>query len=544
MDRPKITPEPFLKQTDYRGFCFKPFHESGAFIHTVEGQEVRRLSVRGAGATMLAQGGGLAIQIVSTLVLARLLTPADFGLVTMVTTFSLLLMNAGGNGFTEAILQRKEIDHFLASNLFWINVGAGLVLTIAFAAAGSLMARFYGNPRVAPIAVGLSLTVLITSTSVLHLALLMRAMRFSLIYANQLLARLVSAAVSILCAWAGWGYWALVAGAVAQPLSECIGVWNLCRWAPGRPRRVAGTGSAVRFALTVYGRFSFNYFARNADNLLIGWRFNAQSLGFYKKAYDLFAMSAVLQSFNPVAVAALSRLRHDSQQYRRHLLSALSVWAFLGMGVGGALTLVGRDLIRVLLGPGWEPAGQIFTYFGPGFGIMFIYGFHSWIHLSIGRPGRWFKWGIIEFLVTGLLFVLALPWGAVGVAMSWSLSLLILTMPALWYAGRPIHFGIAPMIAVVWKFVVAALVAGCVTAMIVGGLASFAAPLSLIGAIMRIVKISLLFGVSYISLVIILHRSYKPLYQVAGLLREMMARGRSSKASEAIPDAVTAASEK
>ena len=544
MDSARPTSEPTRKQTDEASIFFKPFDEGGAFALKAEGQKVRQQAVRGAGATMLAQVSGLIIQIISTLVLARLLTPADFGLLTMVTTFSLLLMNVGGNGFTEAILQRKEVDHFLASNLFWINLGTGLILAIVFAAAGSSIAKFYGNPRVTPIAVCLSLTILITSASVLHLALLMRAMRFHVVYANQIFARLVSVAISILLAWAGWGYWALVAGAVIQPLSECIGAWSLCRWFPGRLRRVAETGSMVRFALHVYGRFSFNYFARNVDNLLIGWRFNAQSLGFYKKAYDMFAMSAVLQSFTPVAVAALSRLNQDSQQYKRHVLSALSVWAFLGMGVGGVLTLVGKDLIRVLLGPGWGPAGQIFTFFGPGFGIMFIYGIHSWIHLSIGRPGRWFKWAIIEFLVTGLLFVLALPWGPAGVAMSWSLSLLILTMPALWYAGRPIHFGIAPMIAGVWKFVVAALVAGCVTAMIVGGLASFAAPLSLIGAIMRIVKISLLFGVSYISLVIILHRSYKPLYQVAGLLREMMPLGSSSTASAAVPEVIHVAGEK
>src|SRR6266850_4149702 len=142
--------EPLEKQRDEAGILFRPFDASGAFILNAEAQEVRRLAMRGAGATTLAQVVGLAVQIVSTLILARLLTPADFGLVTMVTTFSLLVMNIGGNGYTEAVLQRKDFDHFLASNLFWINVGTGLVLTIAFASAGSLLAWFYGNPRVAP----------------------------------------------------------------------------------------------------------------------------------------------------------------------------------------------------------------------------------------------------------------------------------------------------------------------------------------------------------------------------------------------------------
>lgn len=493
--------------------------------------------MRSAGVTLFSQGVGLAVQMIATVTLARLLTPADFGVVTMVTTFSLLLVNFGVNGFTEAVLQRAKIDHFLASNLFWINVGAGILLTLGFAATGSLLARFYGDARVGRIAVGISLTILITSTSVLHLALLMRAMKFTPLSANDFLSRVGSVVVSIFFAWAGWGYWALVAGAVAQPLSQAVGAWTMCRWVPSLPRRVADTGSMVRFAAHVYGRFTLNYFSRNMDNLLVGWRFNAQSLGFYKKAYDLFALSAITQNLTTVAVSAMSRLNGDSQQYKRYLLRALSVAAFLGMGVGGTLTLVGKDLIGLLLGPGWEPAGQVFTFFGPGFGIMFLYGIHGWIHLSTGRPGHWFRWAWVEFIVTGLLFVLALPWGPAGVATSWSLSLCILTMPALWYAGRPIQLRIGPMIAAVWRYFVASLFAGCSTAAIIGRLPFFVAASNSIGAIARIAKISVLFAVLYLGAVIILHRGRAPLTQVIGLLRDMGPRNKYSIPSQAVVEA-------
>jgi len=514
--------------------CLKPFDENGTFRADSDESGVRQLAVRGAGATMAAQASGLAIQVIATVVLARLLTPADFGLVTMVTTFSLLLMNFGLNGFTEAILQRDRIDRSLASNLFWINVGAGLLLTIGFAAAGSLLARFYGNPPVAQIAVGISLTILITSTSVLHLALLMRAMRFSLVSANNVVAHFASVTVSVLLAWAGWGYWALVAGAVAQPVSQSVGAWTLCRWVPGRPRRVAGTGSTVLFAIHVYGRFGLSYLSRNTDNLLVGWRFSAQSLGFYKKAYDLFALSAVVQSLTNVAVSALSRLRGDPLRYRQHLLSALSVAAFLGMGLGGDLTLVGRDVIGLLLGPRWAAAGWIFTFFGPGIGAWFLYGTHSWIHLSVGRADRWFRWGLVEVAVTGLLFILGLRWGPAGIATASSLALWLLTIPALWYAGRPIDLGIVPMIAAVWKYVLASLLAGCATALIVRGLSSFAAESDSIEAVARIATISFLFWAIYVSAVTVLHRSCTPIYRVTALLREVMPRGRFSKPSPTI----------
>jgi O-antigen/teichoic acid export membrane protein len=191
------------------------------------------------------------------------------------------------------------------------------------------------------------------------------------------------------------------------------------------------------------------------------------------------------------------------------------------MGVGGALTLVGKDVIRVLSGPGWEPAGWIFTFFGPGFGVMFVYGIHGWVHLSIGRADRWFRWGIIELIVTGLMFVLALQWGPVGIATSWSVSLWVLTIPALWYAGRPIDFKAASIVGAIWRYVAASVLAVCATVVITARDPSFAVNVDAIGAIVRIAEISLVFGALYVGAVILLYRGFAPVRQVAGLVREM-----------------------
>ena len=507
-----------------------PFDANGAFLPAQHDGAVRRLAVQGAGVTVFSGVLGLGIQIAATMVLARLLTPEDFGLVTMVTTFSLLLVSFGLNGFTEAVIQRKEIDHGLASNLFWINLGGGLLLTIAFAVGGTLMARFYHNPHVTRLAIGMSPTILISSVSVMHLGLLKRAMRYSVISANEIVARIASIAVSIVLAWAGWGYWALVAGAIAQGLATSVGAWSLCQWVPGLPQRATGTADMVRFALNVYGRFSINYSARNADNLLVGWRFSAQSLGFYKKAYDLFALSAsqLVAPLTVVAVSALSRLSQDSAEYKRYFLSTLGVMAFIGMGLGANLTLIGTDAIRLLLGPGWEPAGRIFTFFGPGIGIMLVYGTHGWIHLSIGTADRWFRWGVIECLVTGLLFILGLHWGPVGIAAAWTVSFWILTIPAFWYAGRPIQLGVARVVAAVWRFLLASLLAGCTAGVIARGPALFVAAGS-VGAAVRIMTVSLLFAVLYLGAVVLLHQGWAPILQVAGLLRDMVPWGNHSR---------------
>src|ERR1700730_14966224 len=157
----------------------KPFDHDGIFLPTEMGGELRRRAVQGAGITVFSQGVVFAIQIVATIVLARLLAPSDFGVVTMVTTFSLLLMSFGLNGYTEAVIQREHLNHRLASNLFWINVGVGILFALVFSAAGSVLAKFYDDPRVAHVAVGISLTIFFTNFSVIHLALLKRALLFS-----------------------------------------------------------------------------------------------------------------------------------------------------------------------------------------------------------------------------------------------------------------------------------------------------------------------------------------------------------------------------
>jgi PST family polysaccharide transporter len=355
-------------------------------------------------------------------------------------------------------------------------------------------------------------------------------MRFNAVSVNDVVALVVYTAVAILLALRGWGYWALVAAYVAQALSTTIGAWWLCRWIPSLPRRGVGTQAALVFAAKVYGRFSANYFARNFDNLLVGWQFNAAALGFYKKAYDLFTLSAsqLTAPLHNVALAALSRLNEDPLRFRRYLANSLGILAFIGMAVGADLTLVGKDLVRLVLGPKWSESGRIFELFGPGIGVMLLYSTVGWIHLSIGKPGRWLRWTLIESTATALLFVLALPWGPAGIAVAWSVSFWILLIPAFWYAGRPIGFGVSSLLAAVWRYVTASLLAGLGAATIARGTGVSASPAGTWGALPAIVIISVLFLTLYVGTVIVLHRGVAPLQQLASLLREL-APARSAK---------------
>ena len=519
----------------------KPFDASGAFKPVEDGGVLglRVVAVRSAGITTLSQGLKVVLQVVATIVLARLLTPSEFGVMTMVTTFSLLFVNFGLNGFTEAVIQRESLDHELASSLFWVNTGICTCLTVVFAAGGPLMAWFYHDPRVTHVAQFTALTIFFTGSSVIHIALLRRAMRFSAVAINEIVAQVGSLIVTIVLAYFGWGYWALVGGVVAVPFVTAVGAWIQCQWIPGLPRLAPGTGPMVRFALNIYGYFTVNYFSRNLDNLLVGSFFGSQALGFYKKAFDLAIFPIVQASapLNAVAVPTLSRLTGDTERYSRYILRSLSILALLGMGTGACLTLVGRDVIRVLLGSRWDEAGRIFMFFAPGIGAMFIYRAAGWLHLSMGSANRFFRWGLIEFAVLATLFVLALPWGPVGIGAVWGASCWILTIPALLYAPRPSELTIARMLGAVWQYIVASVLAAVLTAALLSRFA-WQAPSNAAGDLLRILITSSLFGVLYIAAIALFHGGWKPLLEIVVLARDLMPKRGAGRATPAVASSV------
>jgi O-antigen/teichoic acid export membrane protein len=504
----------------------EPFDHTGQFQGLDENAEISRLAVRNAGITVFAQGCVFAIQVLGAMVLARMLIPADFGLVTMVTTFSLLLSSFGLAGFTDAILQTPRINHSLASNLFWINLAGAATLAVAFGAASSLLARFYGDPQIVNVAIGFTPAIFFSIVPVVHLGLLKRAMRFGAASWNDIAGRISYVITAIGCAYLGFGYWALVAGAIAQPIVICAGAWILCPWRPGFPRRVEGTGTMVRFAMNVYGRYSLNYGTGNTDNLLVGWRFGASALGFYKKAFDLFVLPScqLLVPILAVVVTALSRKNHDRDEFKRYFLKALCIVAFVGMAVGGDLTLIGQDLVRLLLGPAWKESGRIFTWFAPGIGLMLLYQTTAWIHLSMGTTARWLRWTVLELTITVILFLLGLRWGPVGVAGAWTTSFLILMLPGFWYAGKPIALPLTSVVGAVWRYVAAAVIAELMSVKLIVSTQwrLVAEPSGVVGEMAKIVTISALFAALYLGAVVILFGGLEPLRQFTRLLPDLL----------------------
>jgi len=190
------------------------------------------------------------------------------------------------------------------------------------------------------------------------------------------------------------------------------------------------------------------------------------------------------------------------------------------------LTLVGKDVVRGVLGPQWSESGRIFDLFGPGIGVMLLCGTVGWIHLSIGKPGRWLRWTVFQLLITACLFLIALHWGPEGIAAAWSFSFWILVIPGFWYAGRPIGFGVMELLAPTWRYLVAAIIAGLATAAMIRGSVLWGTPSETGAALGAICIISALFLTLYLGMVILLHRGLAPLRQLTSLLRELAPSSR------------------
>lgn len=501
---------------------------STAHLHA----DVKNRAIRGAGATIFANAVSFLVHFLSTIILGRLLTPNDFGLVAMVTTFSLLFQNFGVNGFTEAIIQKEDLDHDTMSTLFWLNAAISSSLTVVFMLMGPLLVWFYGEPHLNLIVIGVAFSIIMGAMSTLHMGILRRNMKFHLTSGIEVVARTASIVVAVFLACFGWGYWALVANTVTYPLVVAIGGWTFCGWRPASPSSGTKILSILTFAFHTYGNFALNYFSRNIDKLLIGWRYAAQSLGYYKKAYDLFALPAnqLVAPLANVALAALSRLTDEPDKYRRCYLDALSILAFVGMPLSAMLTLSGIDIILLVLGPQWTKAGEIFCYFGASIGIMLIYGTQGWLHLSLGRPDRWVRWGFFECIATSAFFVCGLPFGSEGVAIGYALSFYVLTAPCLYYAGKPIDLRLSSLLSVVWKYFASAFGAGSLSFVILhsNDIGYF---FNCLNVFLRIVAASTLCLSFYLLFVIGLHRSYKPISNFISLVRMMVSRPHCSSAS-------------
>ena len=431
--------------------------------------DLRGRSVRAGAITVFTQFSRFALNTGTTMVLARMLVPEDFGLVAMLMAIVMFVEMFRDMGLSSATVQRATITHEQVSTLFWINILFSLLVGGLIFAAAPYLAAFYEEDRLTNIARALAVMFAIGGMNAQHSALLTRQMRFRAQGIVTIIAMTLSSVGAITIAYYarqhGAGYWAVVAQYLIQAVVMTVGMWIASGWMPGLPRRDADVGPMLRYGIN-FALFGFiNSFSRSMDSVLIGWKLGPAAVGLYSKAYQLVLMP-VMQINTPlgrVAMPALSRLQNEPERYRRFYVNAVGITTFLGMPIIAFLFVAAESAIDLLLGHQWIDAVPLFRILGPAafFGTFNVA--TGWVYTSLGTTNRQLKWGLFSSGLTVIGFFIGLKYGgAEGVAAAFSIVYcgINLGVPGLMYCYRGTPLRLRDAIEALWRPMVTSIAAG------------------------------------------------------------------------------------
>lgn len=398
--------------------------------------EFKRRSVRGGTAIVLGRGSAAVLQLGTTLVLARLLSPTDYGLQAMVLTLVNLCSLFQDAGLSSATVQRPTVTNEQISTIFWINVALGAFLTAAVASAGPLLVSFYKDPRLLWITVASASVFFFNSLAIQHRSMLNRAMRYTANAKIEITAAVVGAVVAIVMAGLGFGYWALICQNICLAVVQTIAAWVAMRWVPGRPHWTAEIRSMLRYGGTVTLNGFVVYISYNVEKILLGRYWGAAPLGLYGRAYQLsnLPVQQATDSFTAVAFPTLSRLQGDPPRLVRAYLKAHSLVVSITVPTVIASALFANEIVRILLGTKWGGAGPIVRMLAPAMLVFALMNPMSWLLRATGLVERSLKIAVFIAPVMVLAVIAGLRYGPNGVAIGYSTAMVLLFIPLIAWA--------------------------------------------------------------------------------------------------------------
>lgn len=358
------------------------------------------------------------------LVLARLLTPEDFGLAALALAWSALALVLSDPSLTAALVQRRTITEADRSTVFWATIGAGLACTALGVALSGPIAAFYGDSAVQPLIMVESLTFFLVSLSAIPVALMTREMAFRGLEIREMAGTVVGGLVGLAAALMGAGAWAIIAQSVASAAIATALLWYFSPWRPHWLFSWASLRDSGSFGLKLFASRLLSFANLNADNLLVGRYLGASALGFYAIAYNVMyaPMARITTPIQMVMVPAFSRLQDDRERLGQawlrgaRLSAAVAMPAFLGM------LAVAPDFVPVVLGARWDPAVPVLQ-------LLCISGILQGIQLlqqpvlqGRGRAGSLLRFGLVSTPVNLAGFVIGMHWGIVGVAAGFAVA--------------------------------------------------------------------------------------------------------------------------
>jgi PST family polysaccharide transporter len=478
------------------------------FVTNLSDVELKHQAIKGGAVSLIARGLALIIQFFSVVVLARLLSPDDFGIYTMATVFTSIFFVFQDVGLTDATIQAPSLNHETLSTLFWINSGIGLIIAIIICALSPVAVLFFKKPELKLILFVSSTAFIFWGISVQHLALLKRKLKFTEASIISVTSYFLGTLASIIGAMSGMRYWSLVLRDIVSALFVFILTWIYCKWRPGLPHQSSEVNKLVKFGLNSVGFYIVNYFSNYMDKAIIGKKFGSEPLGFYSRAYYIAVTpsSFMSQSLFHVAVSTLSKLREDQKKFQSYYHNALSLISFVGMPFSAFIVVLNKELVYILLGKQWAPTAGLFAILGISAGLFIIYQTNGWLHVSLGRSDRWFKWGIFSAVVLSSGFLVGMLISIKAIAWAYSIAIIVLTIPSLIYAGKPISITFSLLVKAISKNTMASIVSGLIFWQIKYHF------LDKIALIPRVIVSFIVFTLSYLIILSLLHRRIKPIF--------------------------------
>lgn len=434
------------------------------FISRAYDSDLKIKALKGGFVSVASRLANISIQFISIVILARLLTPDDFGLIAMSHVIINLFLVFQDVGLQDATIQAPILNHEIASTLFWINSGVGVIIAIFILILAPLAVVFFKRSQLLPILLVYANIFIFYGLSFQHMALLKRKLKFFQIGIISVVSYFLATAVAIIMALLGMKYWALVFRDIVVAISIMILSWIYCSWRPGKPRKSEEVKALVKFGANSVGFYIINYFSNNLDKTIIGKKYGSEPLGFYSRAYYIAATPAgqLSQSIFHVAVSTLSKLRNDKDKFNNYYFNAISLISFLGMPLSAFMVIMNKELVYILLGPKWAPTAELFAILGLSAGMNIIYQTNGWLHVSLGRSDRWLQWGIFSSIILTASLLIAMIFGIKAIAWAYTLTIILFTIPAVIYAGKPVSIFLYPLLKAISKPILSAMITGLI----------------------------------------------------------------------------------
>lgn len=439
--------------------------QRGLFSRTVTGA-----TWSGVG-RLAAQG----IEFLSALLLARLLGPDVFGLVAMILVVVRLADIFADLGMGAALVQRPRVGPGEWRTAFALNVGLGTVFAGIAVAAAPLVADLFGRPDLTQLVRYTAVYFVVRGGALVGQAVLLRRLQLRGLAAAEVVAAVVGGSVGIVTAIVTGSAVAIVVQVLAQ--AAVLALWL----APVTVQAVRGgqVSTAAARDLWSFGRgvtgFSLvNYFARNADDVLIGRYAGASALGLYDRAYSLMLLpiGQITRVLERVMFPALSRLAHDPPRLVSAYIRGAGVVALVTFPMFALGAVLADEIVVVLLGPDWAAAGPIFRVLALAGFWQSVAATTGWLFQATGQTDRMFRWAVVSTVVTLVAFVAGLPWGALGVAVAYAVRGVVLMYWSIEVPGRAVGLRFATFVRSLRSTVVASAVAGAAayaTVTVIGG---------------------------------------------------------------------------